>query len=96
MKEYEWEAANRVSQRLAHSSTPRHAGELNFRVRDGYGCNPRRCGRLNADQRIRTVAYANLASVVYTRVYAQSSSRLDHPEYSTVVPVCGMTNGMIC
>ena len=37
---YEWEAANRISQRLAHSSTPRNAGGLNFRVRDGYGCRP--------------------------------------------------------
>ena len=36
--EYEWEAANRCSQGLAHPSTRRHAGELNFRVRDGYGC----------------------------------------------------------
>ena len=34
------EAANRVSQRLAHSSTPRYADGLNFRVRDGYGCHP--------------------------------------------------------
>ena len=36
----EWQAANRVSQRLAHSSTHRNAGGLNFRVRDGYGCCP--------------------------------------------------------
>jgi hypothetical protein len=34
------EAANRVSQRVAHSSRPRYAGGLNFRVRDGYGCLP--------------------------------------------------------
>ena len=34
------EAANRVSQRLSYSSTRRNAGGLNFRVRDGYGCNP--------------------------------------------------------
>jgi hypothetical protein len=39
-------AANRVSQRLAHSSTPRNAGGLIFRVRDGYGRQPHRCGRL--------------------------------------------------
>ena len=32
------EAANRISQRLSYSSTPRNAGGLNFRVRDGYGC----------------------------------------------------------
>ncbi len=38
--EYEWWAANRGSQRLAHSSTDRYAGGLNFRVRDGYGCCP--------------------------------------------------------
>ena len=36
----EWEAANRVSQRLSYSSTHRNAGGLNFRVRDGYGCDP--------------------------------------------------------
>ncbi len=30
-------AAKRISQRLAHSSTHRNAGELIFRVRDGYG-----------------------------------------------------------
>ena len=29
--------ANRCSQRLSHSSTCGYAGELNFRVRDGYG-----------------------------------------------------------
>lgn len=34
------EAANRVSQRLAHSSTGRYADRLNVRVRDGYGCVP--------------------------------------------------------
>ena len=34
------EAANRSFQRLAHSSTARNAGGLNFRVRDGYGCHP--------------------------------------------------------
>ena len=39
-------AANRISQRLAHSSTRRNAGGLIFRVRDGYGRQPRRCGRL--------------------------------------------------
>ena len=33
-------AANRRFQRLAYSSTHRNAGGLNFRVRDGYGCNP--------------------------------------------------------
>ena len=33
-------AANRISQRLSYSSTPRNAGGLNFRVRDGYGCDP--------------------------------------------------------
>ncbi len=32
-------AAKRISQRLAHSSTRRNAGELIFRVRDGYGRN---------------------------------------------------------
>src|SRR6056297_2346627 len=34
------EAAKRVSQRVAHSSTHRNAGGLIFRVRDGYGRNP--------------------------------------------------------
>ena len=37
---YEWEAANRISQRLSHSSTRRNAGGLIFRVRDGYGSCP--------------------------------------------------------
>ena len=37
---YEWQAANRISQRLAHSSTDRNAGGLIFRVRDGYGSGP--------------------------------------------------------
>ena len=32
------ETASRVFQRVAHASTPPHVGELNFRVRDGYGC----------------------------------------------------------
>ncbi len=31
------EAAKRISQRVAHSSTDRNVGELIFRVRDGYG-----------------------------------------------------------
>ena len=35
---YEWEAANQCSQGVAHPSTWPYAGELNFRVRDGYGC----------------------------------------------------------
>ena len=34
------EAAIRIFQRFAHSSTPRNAGGLNFRVRNGYGCFP--------------------------------------------------------
>lgn len=34
------EAATRGSQRIAHSSTSRYAGGLNFRVRNGYGCFP--------------------------------------------------------
>ena len=40
MSGYEWKAANRVSQRLAHSSTLRYAGGLIFRVRNGYGSRP--------------------------------------------------------
>ena len=32
------EAANYTSQRVSHSSTIQYAGELNFRVRYGYGC----------------------------------------------------------
>ena len=32
-------AANDNSQRVSHSSTASNAGELNFRVRDGYGWN---------------------------------------------------------
>ena len=32
------ETASQLSQRVAHASTRSHVGELNFRVRDGYGC----------------------------------------------------------
>ena len=34
------QAANQLSQRLAHSSTRWNAGGLIFRVRDGYGSGP--------------------------------------------------------
>ena len=43
LQDDEWmsgEAATRGSQRLAHASTARDVGGLNFRVRDGYGCVP--------------------------------------------------------
>ncbi len=32
------ETASELFQRVAHASTRSHVGELNFRVRDGYGC----------------------------------------------------------
>ena len=92
---YEWEAANRVSQRLAHSSTPRHAGELNFRVRDGYGCYLAAVAALTPTNGIEPLQWTVIGRSTLVCI-AQSSSRLDHPEYSTVVPVCGMTNGVTC
>ena len=95
------EAANRVSQRLSYSSTRRNAGGLNFRVRDGYGCEPHRCGRLNADSRNRTAfgvgpsgpAPMHLQSVIDADyVYVRSSLRLD----SFVPSQCGMNGGSTC
>ena len=67
-------AANRISQRVAHSSTRRNAGELIVRVRDGYGRQPHRYGRLTLSRGIEPrVSQSQLADVLYVR----SSVRLD-------------------
>ncbi len=54
-------AANRISQRVAHSSTRRNAGELIFRVRDGYGRQPHRYGRLTLSRGVEPRWYTALS-----------------------------------
>ena len=62
---YEWEAAKRVSQRLAHSSTCRNAGGLNFRVRDGYGCRPAAVAALTPTRGIEPRWSSNAGSPMF-------------------------------
>jgi hypothetical protein len=79
------EAANRVSQRLSYSSTHRNAGGLNFRVRDGYGCNPAAMAALTPTRGVepRTVS-GQLARVRCTCVGGLETT-------CTCDPVCAWT-----
>ena len=86
----EWQAANRVSQRLAHSSTHRNAGGLNFRVRDGYGCGPAAVAALTPTCGFEPQLCAMRRSVdTETVSYVRSSLRLD----SFNEPQCSMNGG---
>lgn len=71
------EAAKWVSQRLAHSSTHHNADRLNFRVRDGYGCNPAAMAALTPIHGIEPCAIRQYRWFIRTVIYVQSSSRLD-------------------
>ena len=65
------EAANRISQRVAHSSTGRYAGGLYFRVRDGYGWGPAALAAFMPTDGIEP-SYASVGRVEY-RMYVRSS-----------------------
>ena len=69
-------AANWISQRIAHSSTDQNAGELNFRVRDGYGWNLTALAALMPTNGIEPLSY-QYRSGRLTNVSVQSSLRLD-------------------
>ena len=79
-------AANRISQRLSYSSTPRNAGGLNFRVRDGYGWNPAAVAALTPTRGIEPREGSALATSVGT-ADAYSVSETTY----TCDPVCAWT-----
>ena len=84
-------AANQVSQRLSYSSTRRNAGGLNFRVRDGYGCNPTAMAAVTPirgiEPRPKRVRDASIGDpMVTTALYVQSRFRLD-PYHGSVYPM---------
>ena len=91
--EYEWEAAIRWSQRLAHSSTCRNAGGLILRVRDGYGSGPAAVAALTPTHgiepwRIRQCRWCDADMYVQSSVRLDPSARVQCESDECVAVVC--------